>query len=438
MMLTSERTERGISMFRKLRIQMTLFSTAITAGILILMTLACLFIAEKGTKQNSYTTFSQNAQSCISYLETQNLLSHQWLLEAQSTYGISIKITDNDRPLFFDKIHSSSKEQAAFEKAADIALKTEGIDISGSSRNSRLTSSAVFTMEGYYACAAIIPKSENNFLSVLILHPLKALDRQILNQRLAFFTAVVFAVLALFVFSWFFTRKMIRPLSENHRHQTEFIASASHELRSPLTVILSSLQAMEKASPEEKAHFSSIIKNEGNRMSRLIGDMLSIANADNHSWKIFPAPCELDTLLLDTFEKYEHLMQEKELHLHISLPDEILPPCKCDSSRISQVLSILLDNALAYVPPGKDVFLSLSQGSRHFYLTASDNGPGIPDKQKASVFHRFYRADQSRNNKEHFGLGLCIAQEIIQLHKGTLKITDTPGGGATFTIRLPK
>lgn len=173
-------------------------------------------------------------------------------------------------------------------------------------------------------------------------------------------------------------------------------------------------------------------------MSRLIGDMLSIANADNHSWRIFPAPCELDTLLLDTFEKYERLMQEKKLRLHISLPEEILPTCKCDSSRISQVLSILLDNALSYVPAGKDVFLSLSQGSKHFYLTVADNGPGIPDKQKASVFHRFYRADNARNNKEHFGLGLCIAQEIIQLHKGTLKIADTKGGGASFIIRLPK
>lgn len=231
---------------------------------------------------------------------------------------------------------------------------------------------------------------------------------------------------------------MIRPLSENHKQQTEFIASASHELRSPLTVILSSIQAMEKASPEEQKHFASIIKNEGNRMSRLIGDMLSIANADNRSWKIFPAPCELDTLLLDTFEKYERLMQEKKLRFHISLPEETLPPCKCDSSRISQVLSILLDNALSYVPSGKDVFLSLSQGTKHFYLTVADNGPGIPDKQKASVFHRFYRADNARNNKEHFGLGLCIAQEIVQLHKGTLKITDTKGGGASFIIRLPK
>lgn len=425
-------------MFRKLHTQMTLFSAAVTGGILILMTLVCLFIAENGTKQNSYTTFSQNAQACISYLETQTTLSHSWLQKTQSNYGLSIKLADNRKPLFFDKLHLTEEEQTAFEKAEELALKQEGLDLSGAFRNSRLTNSAFFTMKDYYVCVALIPKSENNFLSVVILHSLSDLNRQLVNQRLAFFATVVLAIFALFIFSWFFTRKMIRPLSENHKQQTEFIASASHELRSPLTVILSSIQAMEKASPEEQKHFASIIKNEGNRMSRLIGDMLSIANADNHSWRIFPAPCELDTLLLDTFEKYERLMQEKKLRLHISLPDETLPTCKCDRSRISQVLSILLDNALSYVPSGKDVFLSLSEGSKHFYLTVTDNGPGIPDKQKASVFHRFYRADNARNNKEHFGLGLCIAQEIVQLHKGTLKITDTKGGGASFIIRLPK
>lgn len=393
-------------MFRKLHTQMTLFSAAVTGGILILMTLVCLFIAENGTKQNSYTTFSQNAQACISYLETQTMLSHSWFQETQSNYGLSIKITDNQKPLFFDKLHLTEEEQDAFKEASELALKQEGLDLSGSFRNSHLTSSAFFTMKDYYVCTAVIPKSENNFLSVIILHSLSNLNRQLVNQRLAFFVVVLLAILALFIFSWFFTRKMIRPLSENHKQQTEFIAS--------------------------------IIKNEGNRMSRLIGDMLSIANADNHSWRIFPAPCELDTLLLDTFEKYERLMQEKKLRLHISLPEETLPTCKCDSSRISQVLSILLDNALSYVPAGKDVFLSLSQGSKHFYLIVADSGPGIPDKQKASVFHRFYRADNARNNKEHFGLGLCIAQEIIQLHKGTLKIADTKGGGASFIIRLPK
>ena len=113
------------------------------------------------------------------------------------------------------------------------------------------------------------------------------------------------AVLALVTFSWFFTGKMLRPLEENQRKQTQFIASASHELRSPLAVILSSVQAME-SDWENAGRFLKTIKSEGDRMSRLIGDMLSLANADNKSWSIMKTDCELDTLLLDTYEKYQH------------------------------------------------------------------------------------------------------------------------------------
>ena len=198
------------------------------------------------------------------------------------------------------------------------------------------------------------------------------------------------------------------------------------------------VQAMEKATPKESERFHQIIQKEVGRMSRLIGDMLAVANADSRSWNMLFAPCELDTLLLDTYEKYEPLMQEKGLSLNVSLPDDALPPCTCDASRISQTLGILLDNAISYVPPKGRVELTLSFDTRHFYLSVSDNGPGIADEKKEAVFQRFYRGDSSRTDKEHFGLGLSIASEILRFHKGSLKVTDTPGGGSTFLLSLPR
>ena len=173
-------------------------------------------------------------------------------------------------------------------------------------------------------------------------------------------------------------------------------------------------------------------------MSRLVNDMLSLANADNHSWTMFPSSCELDTLLLDTYEKYDSLMAKKHLRFHINLPDSSLSPCICDPGRISQVLGILLDNAISYVPEGGTVCLSLEETESDFRISASDNGPGIPDEAKKTIFQRFYRASDSRNDKSHFGLGLCIAKEIIVLHKGSIAVTDAPEGGALFLIRLPK
>ncbi|MDO4307012.1 MAG: HAMP domain-containing sensor histidine kinase [Eubacteriales bacterium] len=424
-------------MFRKLHIQMTIFSTLITGTILIAMTLACLFIAESGTRQNSYTAFANNASSCITHLEGQSLISHQWILQVCNAYGIRMEIKDNGKPLFFEKLNPSGESPDSLITAAEISKDTYGLDLENLKSVSQVTKSTVFETRDFYACTALIPRV-NGVLSLEILYPLEPLKIQIYQQRLAFGCAVLIAVLALAAFSWFFTRKMIRPLEESRKQQTEFIASASHELRSPLAVIQSSISAMEKAPSAEAPHFTEIIKKESSRMGRLINDMLSLANADNHSWSLVTAPCELDTLMLETYEKYEPLARRKMLHLDVLLPEEHVEPCLCDAARISQVLSILMDNALSYVPSQGCITLALEQNDKNVFLSVADNGPGIPDESRESIFLRFYRADTSRNDKQHFGLGLCIAKEIVQLHSGTIQVKDAPGGGAVFLIRLPK
>ena len=172
-------------------------------------------------------------------------------------------------------------------------------------------------------------------------------------------------------------------------------------------------------------------------MARLIQDMLSLSGADNHTWKLDLKPCEPDTLLLETYEKYEPLMREKGMKSDISLPDEPFAPIMLDADKIAQLLSILLDNALSYVPAGGKISLSLKKEPGAAAISVTDNGPGIPDSEKESVFQRFYRSDNSRNDKQHFGLGLCIAREIALLHRGSLTVSDAPEGGAVFTLRLP-
>ena len=147
-------------------------------------------------------------------------------------------------------------------------------------------------------------------------------------------------------------------------------------------------------------------------------------------------PAELDTLLLSAYEKFEPLARKKSISISISLPDKIIPPCPCDKERIEQVFSILLDNAISYTPPEGRISLSMEASMERLSFRVSDNGAGIPDAEKKAVFGRFYRCDKSHKDKSHFGLGLCIAQEIIHMHKGKLWIEDTPGGGATFVVVL--
>lgn len=132
-------------------------------------------------------------------------------------------------------------------------------------------------MKDFYVSTALIPKNQGT-VSMIILYPLNSMEHDLRMQRLAFFGTAFLAILALSIFSWFFTGKMIAPLEENRQAQTEFIAAASHELRSPLAVILSGISAMKKAKPAEQSHFLSVIEKEGTRMSLLVNDMLSLSN----------------------------------------------------------------------------------------------------------------------------------------------------------------
>ena len=306
-------------MFKKLHRQMTIFSALITSGILILMAIASLVIFERGLTRNSYERFLNNGNSCVAYLETQSVLSHKWILEAKQEYGVELRILNNGKRLFFDKLNEESSSNASGEngrkssvenmmaEAARISREEQGLDVEYTGSIS-LPKEVYFETADFYACTALIPKG-SGVLSLVLVYPLDGLKGQIFHQRILWGGLLLIAVLALVVFSWFFTGKMLRPLEENRKRQTQFIASVSHELRSPLAVILSSVQAIE-ADPGECRRFLSTIKSEGTRMSRLIGDMLALANADNKSWSIMKSPCELDTLLLETYEKYEPLLRE--------------------------------------------------------------------------------------------------------------------------------
>ena len=436
-------------MFKKLHRQMTLFSTLITSGILILMAAASLAIFERGLVRNSYERFLNNGNSCVAYLENQTILSHKWILEAKLEYGVEFRILNNGKRMYFDKLNEESSGGAAaltgnarensvesmLAEAARISKEEQGLDVEYAGSIS-IPKEVYFETSDFYACTALIPKG-NGVLSLVLVYPLEGLKAQIFQQRVLFGGMVLLAVLALGVFSWFFTGKMLRPLEENRKKQIQFIASASHELRSPLAVLLSCVQAMEKGNGET-GRLLQTIKSEGNRMTRLIGDMLSLANAENKSWSIIKTECELDTLLLDTYEKYEPLLREKKISLKVALPEESLSICKCDSARMSQVLGILLDNGGSYVPAGGKMELGVEEKEKYFRIYVQDNGPGILDENKEAVFQRFYREDSARKDKQHFGLGLCIAKEIVSLHKGSIRITDTPGGGSTFVIKLPK
>lgn len=427
-------------MLKKIHIRMTFFCSLVIAGILLIMTLFCLIFSENSIRSDHYADFQNDCSSLLSYIDSQTVFSHTWLSQIEHNYQMIVDIQDGGKSLLYGSLHSHDTYESLLELARETAEQDYHLTAKNTGSLQVLLQQCSFSVfdasqKEYYATVAVIPKS-NSCLTVVLLASAALSNHQILFQRLYFGIGAFVSWMLLTVCAWFFIRHMLRPIEENRRKQNEFISAASHELRTPLTVMLSSLSAARIALPQEQEHFFAVIESEGQRMAHLIQDML-LVNSDRHSWSIRLADVEPDTLLLDTFEKYETLAKEKGLHLKVILPDSPLSSCLCDRERISQVLSILIDNAFSYTPCGGNITLSLSATRKACIFVVSDSGSGIPDEQKAKIFDRFYRVDSSRHDKEHFGMGLCIAREILTLHKGTIRVEDNPEGGSVFVVTLP-
>lgn len=423
-------------MFRKVHFRLAALLSGITTFILLAMSCGYLYISERGLRSSSYISFQNDMNTLVSNLEQQTVITHEWLTKIEDNGKYHINVIDNGVPFLFN-VRNTDEQKALFETAWDCYEKEFETAPALSSYSTYHTEFPFSSTGGrgndYYACVAISERSNGTF-QVMILASMAPLMKQIRTQRILFFSLDILAVTALSLFAWYFTKRLLKPLEESQQRQTQFIASASHELRTPLAVILSCASASERAADTERQHFLDSIQSEGMRMSRLIDDMLLLTSADNHRWTIRKEPAELDTLLLDTYEAFEPVAAEKSIRLSVTLPETAIPPVLCDRERIQQVLAALLHNAVSYTPSGGQIHLSLIFDGKNTRISVADNGIGIPDSEKTRIFERFYRADKARSKKEHFGLGLCIASEIMQAHHGKILVSDTPGGGSTFTV----
>lgn len=425
-------------MFHRLHLQLTLFCTMVTGCIFFVLTFICLAYAERSLNADNYTSFLRQLNSTLIHLQEQDAISHQWLGQVQENGQFMLFLYDNKTPLYYQAYHDSVQENQLRDEAIRRARTEYDTDIFSTDPHPIIVHTEFeFTSSAghdYYASAGMIPKGRKH-LGFLILAPLQKQQNHIRHLRLVIFLADLAALSLLIVFSWFFTGRMIVPLEHTRQKQVDFIASASHELRAPLTVVRMGMEVIQNGAGN--AHFIELMTEECVRMQNLIDDMLLLANADSSHLPMRMTVCQPDELLLNVYEKYESLAAEKKIALSIHLSEKRLPDCTCDRARIIQVFSILLDNALSYTPSGGTIRLSLTLERSHLVFRFADMGRGIPDREKNLVFDRFYRSDEAHTDRQHFGLGLCIAKEIITAHHGKIWVEDSAWGGSCFCIRLP-
>lgn len=426
-------------MYRKLHMKMTLFCGTVTGVILLAMTLAGLIAFERLLEKNDSAVHEKTLNTVLNQLEGESLIDYGKLGQIADMRFYTITLYEKETPYF---LYQDPVQQERMKAACGLASAKYGFQVENPPTSRTKTKHLEFVMkeEGveYLASFSSIPHPYGTFCAV-VLYSRAQLHQQIWGLRLFLLAVDLAALLLLFLFAWFYTGRMLGPIEENRKKQIQFVASASHELRSPLSVILSSADALTVAEEEDRNSFHEMIRSEGRRMSQLINDMLALANSDTQTWSMYLEPVALDSILPDLYEKYQPLAGKNGLKLLVDLPDsDAVPFALCDRQRIEQVMEILLDNAVSYTQKGGSITLGLSQDGTKWRLWVKDTGPGVPDQWKEQIFGRFFRADPSRKDKKHFGLGLSIAQEIVRLHKGKIWVEDRPGGGAVFCVQLPR
>ena len=234
-------------------------------------------------------------------------------------------------------------------------------------------------------------------------------------------------------------RKAVKPTEKAMQSQKDFIAAVSHECKAPLAAILSSAEMIESVPniPDTVMDHVRVIDAEVSRMSRLIRDLLLLSSIDAGNWSFHMDEVNVDTLLINLYTKFERICRKKDIQLQLNIPDECCPPLYSDADRLDQIISIFLDNAVSYSPPESEISLNASVRKNELIFTIIDHGIGISEKEKPFIFDRFYQSDKSRTQREHFGLGLSIANDLVHKLEGKIKLFDTPGGGCTFKIFLP-
>jgi len=227
---------------------------------------------------------------------------------------------------------------------------------------------------------------------------------------------------------------MTAGLRRADQAKSAFVADVTHELRTPLTVIKGNADLIRKIGADEESLDS--IKDEADRLTRLVGDLLLLAQAESGKLPLNLNPVELDMLLTDVFQQMRVLAGEK-VKLRLTEIDQAM--IQGDRDRLKQVFINLVSNAIHYTPTGGDVFLSLSKSEEMARVVVRDTGPGIPAKDLPHIFDRFYRGEKSRTRSKTggFGLGLSIAYWIVDHHGGRIEVDSREGQGTTFVVFLP-
>lgn len=229
----------------------------------------------------------------------------------------------------------------------------------------------------------------------------------------------------------------VSKMKEIEDMQKQFLSDVSHELKTPMSAIIGSVEILKRdgmESPEIFNEFMDILLKESYRMQNIINDILELSRLDQTKVSLDYQELDVKAVVKESMDLFEPLAKEK--HLSLIYHNQIKEPLILDYSTIKMILSNFISNAIKYSNEGI-ITIKTKKADDTFILSVQDEGIGIPKNKLNYIYDRFYQVDKSRSSKISTGLGLSIVKKIVELNQGTIDVESSTGIGSTFTVKLP-
>lgn len=422
-------------MFKKLRNKFLILSMAVTS-LILLVSFAVIYAS-------TYQKIQNDNIEKLEELSSNSLLSNfpdsildslsQFLIP--SNYSLSFSVLVDEEGNFQEKISYIDMPEETYTEAALKVWRNPQSD-TPIQLNGRVWQYSV-SAKGHYVISINYSIKDVNGYMISFLDVTES-HKTLQTLLVTFLLVGVCALAAVFVFSLYFANHAIKPISTAWEAQKQFIADASHELKTPITIINSNYDVLiskKKETIESQMKWLAYIKDGTDRMSTLVSGLLTLARYDATNLILTQEEFNLSELILEAAHTMDAGIMDKNINfIHNIEPNVFI---KSDAEKISQVLIILLDNAVKYTDEKGLIACSLVRSRRHIRITVKNSGKGIAAGDLPKIFDRFYRADQSRtNNGSSYGLGLSIAKTIADSLNADISVRNESDGFTIFEFSL--
>lgn len=269
---------------------------------------------------------------------------------------------------------------------------------------------------------------------------LSDIDGHMVWVRLILLIGLPTAMLLVVIASWWLAGQAMKPVYSSYRQMQQFTADAAHELRTPLAAIQANLESTLTPEATDADAWDTLrtVERQNNRLSGLVHDLLLLSRMDLQGFSAKQESCNLNDLVNDLVEEFSALALASKISLTINIQTNTPITVSGSEEQLYRLVANLITNAIQYTPNGGKVIVHLKRDDHHALIQVQDTGIGIPPKEQARIFDRFYRVNSDRSRHTGgAGLGLAIAQAIVQAHHGNIRVESQLNSGSTFIVQLP-